>query len=228
MSSLKNDSPNPIGQPTIVGLSPGQALAFACARCGRCCANQVIQLNPHEVWRLARGLGLATSAFIAAHTHDAGLFLRFSDDGRCGFLTPAGCAVHPHRPLACRLYPLGLEEDAAGREVFAPLVRHPGCQGDADPAGRGATVAEFLAGQGIAPYLAAQRAYLGVAREIEAGLDGLEQTARRRSLAGLVGDGRAPGPWQDLDLAIGPGQTDPAQALARHLAFLRGWLADQG
>ncbi|MCA1906699.1 MAG: YkgJ family cysteine cluster protein [Desulfarculus sp.] len=225
MSRLKNDSPDPAGQPSFAGLRPSPPPAFACARCGACCAHQAIQLNPWEVWRLARRLGQATGEFIARHTDNAGLFLRFGPDGRCGFLTPTGCAVHPARPLACRLYPLGLEADSAGQEVFTPLPRHPQCQGGASPALAGAALAAYLAGQGAGPWLAAQRAYVVLARELEAGLAGLEPPARRRAEGELLGDGREPGLWQDLDRVGEPGMNDPAAALSGHAARLRRWLA---
>ncbi len=199
--------------------------AFACARCGACCAHQAIQLNPWEVWRLARQLGLATGEFIARHTDNAGLFLRFGSDGRCGFLTPIGCAVHPARPLACRLYPLGLESGPGGDEVFAPLPRHPACQGGESPALAGAALAAYLASQGVTPWLAAQWTYLALARELTAGLAGLEPLLRRRVEGELLGDGRHPGLWQDLDRAVGAGMDDPGEVLDRHAARLRGWLA---
>lgn len=198
---------------------------FACARCGACCAHQAIQLNPWEVWRLARQLRLATGEFIAGHTDNAGLFLRFGPDGRCGFLTPIGCAVHPARPLACRLYPLGLETNPEGDEVYTPLPRHPGCQGGASPALAGAALAAYLAAQGAGPWLAAQRVCVALARELEAGLAGLQPLVRGRAEGELLGDGRHPGLWQDLDRGAGPGADDPREALARHAARLRGWLA---
>jgi len=200
---------------------------FACARCGACCAHQAIQLNPWEVWRLARQLGQATGEFIARHTDNAGLFLRFGPDGRCGFLTPTGCAVHPARPLACRLYPLGLETNPEGQDVYAPLARHPGCQGGASPALAGADLAAYLASQGAGPWLAAQRAYLALARELVAGLAGLEPRVRRRAEGELLGDGRHPGLWQDLDRTAGPGLADQEAALGRHAARLRAWLAGE-
>lgn len=224
MSELKHDRRNLAGQPAKIGPHPGQSPVFACARCGACCSHQAIQLNPWEVWRLARRLGLTSGQFIARHSDNAGLFLRFGPDGRCGFLTPAGCAVHPARPLACRLYPLGLETDPEGREVYAPLARHPACQGGASPAPSEAARDAYLASQALEEWLAAQRFYLALARELEAGLAGLEPRERRRAEIELLGDGRAPGLWQDLDQAAGPGVDDPGEARERHAASLRAWL----
>ncbi|MFZ5585127.1 MAG: YkgJ family cysteine cluster protein [Thermodesulfobacteriota bacterium] len=198
--------------------------AFACGRCGRCCAGQAIGLNAYEIFRLARRLELSTTAFIAAHADNAGLFLRFAADGRCGFLAADGCQAHPDRPLACRLYPLGLEEDEKGGEVFVPLARPPACAGRETAAG--ASLAAFLEDQQAAPFLAAAAAYQALAGEVLAALAGLPAGERRARLRPLIGDGRAPGPWLDLDAALGgAAPADPAQALARHLAVLRRWLA---
>lgn len=205
------------------GLFRHSPFAFACGRCGRCCAGQAIGLNAYEILRLARRLNLTTGAFIAAHADNAGLFLRFLADGRCGFLGPEGCRAHPDRPLACRLYPLGLERDAPGREVFQPLARHPACRGRRDASG--ASLAAYLEAQGAGPFLAAAAAYQDLAREILAALAGLPADEREARLRPLLGDGRAPGPWLDLDAALGgAAPADPDAALARHLAALRHWL----
>jgi len=52
---------------------------------------------------LARYLGLSTTEFIAGHTEAGGTVLRSKENGDCGFLNESGCAVHPDRPLACRI-----------------------------------------------------------------------------------------------------------------------------
>ena len=65
-----------------------------------------------------RRLGLTSEAFLSSYTERQTrgrlgldfLFLRMRDDDKksCPFLTPQGCSVYSDRPLACRLYPLGL------------------------------------------------------------------------------------------------------------------------
>ncbi|MFH1057148.1 MAG: YkgJ family cysteine cluster protein [Pseudomonadota bacterium] len=210
-------------------LRADDAFAFACGRCGRCCAGQAIGLNAYEILRLARRLDITTGAFIAAHADNAGLFLRFSPDGRCGFLGPRGCRAHPDRPLACRLYPLGLEQDAAGRAVYAPLERHPACAGRYQRGdGAGGRLAGYLDQQGAGPYIAAAQAYQALAAEILTACAGLPAGQRDARLRPLIGDGRSPGLWLDLDAALeldraGAAPADPEAALARHLAALRRW-----
>jgi Fe-S-cluster containining protein len=192
------------------------AFSFACARCGRCCHDQAIQLNGYEIARLARSLGLCTSETIAKHTTNAGQFLRFGPDGACAFLRPQGCAVHADRPLACRLYPLGREGDAGGEECFAPLEPHPQCAGAWGEEGR---VGDFLAGQGGEPFLRAFDLYQ------RAALDFLALPAPARAVA-------SPGlEWLNLDWALAQSgldvlPVDPWRKLELHLAWVRDRLAD--
>jgi Fe-S-cluster containining protein len=190
--------------------------SFACARCGRCCHDQAIQLNGYEIARLARALGLCTSETIAKHTTNAGQFLRFGPDGACVFLRPEGCAVHVDRPLACRLYPLGREGDAGGEECFAPLERHPQCAGACGEEGR---VGDYLdEGQGAAPFLAAFDLYQ------RAALDFLDLPALARTLAGAGLE------WLNLDWALAQSgldvlPADPWRKMELHLAWVRERLA---
>jgi Fe-S-cluster containining protein len=121
------------------------AFGYVCRRCLKCCHHKNIQLNPYEVARLARNLGLTTSEFRAAWTDDsAGLVLRQTESGACVFLGNEGCTVHPDRPLVCRLYPLGRHIRADGGETFFPLEPHPDSRGTFTGTG---TIAEFLISQ---------------------------------------------------------------------------------
>jgi len=126
----------------------------------------VITLSPYDVLRLARAAGISTSKAIARYTIRRGSILKFSDAGACVALEGARCGVHRGRPLACRLYPLGIEyrEDGDG-EKFVMLEPAEGSLGvygvDGDVDG-------FLAAQGVGDYLAACARYaslLGVFRE---------------------------------------------------------------
>ncbi|WP_375789829.1 YkgJ family cysteine cluster protein [Bradyrhizobium sp. Pha-3] len=80
------------------------------------CRNKAIRVNPCEILRLARHLGISTTQFIKNHTEAGGTVLRSKEDGDCGFLGERGCSVHPDRPLACRIYPLARR--VAGQSCF--------------------------------------------------------------------------------------------------------------
>src|SRR5271154_2417880 len=118
--------------------------SYACNQCGRCCRNQVITLSPVDVIAIARATGLRTGDAVARYTMRRGSRLRFDADGRCVALEGVRCAIHPGRPLACRLYPLGLERSGDDRFIrLEPAGGSTGIYGDA------ATLGEFLSAQGV-------------------------------------------------------------------------------
>jgi uncharacterized protein len=129
--------------------------SYQCNACGRCCHNQVITLSPYDVIRLARAAHLSTTDAIARFTLRRGSLLRFDTGGACVALCGSRCTVHSGRPLACRLYPLGLERNGS-RESFTQLEP---ATGSAGLYGAASTVAAFFESQGVAPYLAAAERY---------------------------------------------------------------------
>ena len=115
--------------------------------------------------RLARAAGITTREAIDRYTIRRGSILKFNDGGACVALEGARCGVHRGRPLACRLYPLGIEHDE-DQERFR----------DARARGRlarrvwrsTATVNDFVEAQGVGTYLEANARYaslLAVFRE---------------------------------------------------------------
>jgi Fe-S-cluster containining protein len=135
--------------------------SYACNTCGLCCRDKVITLSPYDVIRIARTGGISTSQAVALYTIRRGSLLRFSLVGRCVALDGTSCRIHSGRPLACRLYPLGLERlPLAGPvscvERFVQLEPTAGSSGVYGSSG---TVEEFLEAQGTARYLAAVALY---------------------------------------------------------------------
>jgi uncharacterized protein len=135
--------------------------SYVCNRCGLCCRDKVITLSPYDVIRIARAAKVSTGTVVERYTMRRGSLLRFLPDGQCATLDGPRCTIHPGRPLACRLYPLGLERapgaDGAGYvERFTELEPPRGSLGVYGTAG---TVAEFLDGQGIDSYLKAVALY---------------------------------------------------------------------
>jgi Fe-S-cluster containining protein len=126
-----------------------------CNACGRCCHDKVIALSPFDVLRIARAAGITTSEAIERFTIRRGSILKFSD-GVCAALDGLRCGVHRGRPLACRLYPLGIERANSGEEKFItlePAAGSLGVYGDA------ATVNDFLDAQNVAAHLEANARY---------------------------------------------------------------------
>jgi Fe-S-cluster containining protein len=147
-------------RPKLCPMERQSKFSYACNRCGLCCRDKVITLSPYDLIRIARAAGVSTGEAVARYTLRRGSLLRFLSDGRCAALEGPRSTIHPGRPLACRLYPLGLERasSAEGEHVerFIRLEPVPGSLGVYGAAG---TVAEFLNGQDVAPYLDAIALY---------------------------------------------------------------------
>ncbi|HEY9158331.1 YkgJ family cysteine cluster protein [Candidatus Binatus sp.] len=127
--------------------------SYICNACGRCCHDKVITLSPYDVLRLARAAGITTREAIARYTIRRGSILKFTGGGACAALEGARCGVHRGRPLACRLYPLGIEHGKDGDgEKFVTLEPAAGSLG---VYGAGGAVNDFLDAQGVAKYLEA-------------------------------------------------------------------------
>ncbi len=119
--------------------------SYTCNQCGRCCHNQAITLSPVDLIAIARATGLRTDAAVARYTIRRGSLLRFDSLRGCVALDGTRCSIHRGRPLACRLYPLGLQRDGA-QERFVVLEA---AAGSAGVFGAAATVGEFLAAQAV-------------------------------------------------------------------------------
>lgn len=130
--------------------------SYQCMACGRCCRDKVITLSPYDVIRIAEASGIAPSAAVERYTIRRGSILRFGEGGNCVALEVADCAVHRGRPLACRLYPLGLERAPGGAEKF---VRLEAAAGSAGVYGEAGSVQTFLDAQQVDEYLAMNARY---------------------------------------------------------------------
>jgi len=129
--------------------------SYVCNACGRCCRDKVITLSPYDVLRLARAAGITTRDAIDRFTTRRGSILKFNDGGACAALEGAHCGVHRGRPLACRLYPLGIEHEG-DRERFVTLEPAAGSLG---VYGIDGNVNDFVEAQGVGSYLEANTRY---------------------------------------------------------------------
>lgn len=107
--------------------------------------------------RLARAAGVSTREAIDRYTIRRGSILKFTDGGACAALEGGRCGAHRGRPLACRLYPLGIERiEDADSETFVtlePAAASLGVYGD------DGAVNDFLDAQGVGAYLDANARY---------------------------------------------------------------------
>lgn len=195
------------------------AFSYQCRACSRCCYGRRIQVNPYELARLSRGLGITTTEVIARFTVDGGTALATRADTACTFLGPSGCTVHADRPLVCRLYPLGRVVQADGSETFVENEPHPETEGLYGQAG---TVGSYLESQSVEPFIAAADRYHAVFTQL------MLRSDEREDEPSADIDPRA---FIDADLAI---QTDAASRHApspvgvdalveAHLALIEHW-----
>jgi len=140
---------DPLALPArIVSIGEAEMFTFACHRqlgCfTECCRMLELVLSPYDVLRLRRGTGLTSRQLLDQYIiveQDAGdlfprLYLSMVDDGResCVFVRKNGCSVYPHRPGACRTFPLGRGVKLSPRgisERFA-LIKEHFCKGFED------------------------------------------------------------------------------------------------
>jgi Fe-S-cluster containining protein len=130
--------------------------SYTCNQCGLCCCDKVITLAPYDVTRIARAAGISTAEAVREYTIRRGSILKFKENGTCVALDGTRCTIHRGRPLACRLYPLGLDRDGRGLASFTQLEPATGSLGIY---GEDGTIADFLAAQDVAEYLAANEPY---------------------------------------------------------------------
>ncbi|OGP56659.1 MAG: hypothetical protein A2V67_12795 [Deltaproteobacteria bacterium RBG_13_61_14] len=149
-------------------LCPDDSFPFHCrpelACFAACCSDLDLLLTPYDFLRLPPRLGLSVQAFRDRWTDTPFgerarlplIFLRMQDDEKnsCPFVSPAGCTIYSDRPLACRLYPLGLMSaqagGGAGEDRFL-FIQEPHCLGHGEK--KPWTVREWLQDQCPDPYL---------------------------------------------------------------------------
>lgn len=140
------------------------AYAYQCNNCKNCCHDKLIQVNPYEVARLAFHLGVSTAEF-ARDCLDDNVYLKRTTSGACIFLDSAGCGVHPHRPLVCRIYPLGRHVAGHRGETFSHFTPHPQTAG---AYGQDKTIEDYLMQQGAMEYMMAADRYVQLFHRLHA------------------------------------------------------------
>nr|WP_294858856.1 YkgJ family cysteine cluster protein [uncultured Fluviicola sp.] len=149
-------------------LHPKDSLSLTCSRSGTCCHGNCVRLNPWELMCLAQAKGMSSKEFRKKHTQSAGTVLQFNGrpnhtgKSSCGLYEDGkGCGVHPSRPLACRLFPLGRQIQNGTAQYMHEGTEFPclkECPEVLDLPKL--TVEDYLAGQETAAFEQAQDAYM--------------------------------------------------------------------
>ena len=103
----------------LTTLKTSDTFPLTCTRLGTCCHGHRIYISAFELARIAMAMGTTPRLVRDSHLEDGGRRIRFEGPigqhgppahrkPACTFYSSVnGCRVHEHRPLACRLYPLG-------------------------------------------------------------------------------------------------------------------------
>lgn len=196
---------------SVIPLTASDRLPLTCTRLGTCCHGHQILVCPWELAWLAHGMGITPRALRDTRMDAGGTRLRA--DGAPGIHGPpahrapactlydatSGCRAHTHRPLACRLYPLGRQRHDGAIRYYHPGTVMPCrelCPTVVDLPER--SVGEYLVEQDITAGEAAHDAYAALAY-------------------GLV----------NAALVIADAGEITRATLAEHLATARTWSADE-
>ncbi|MBI5558762.1 MAG: YkgJ family cysteine cluster protein [Deltaproteobacteria bacterium] len=126
-----------------------------------CCGNINIILTPFDILRLRKYLNLPAAEFLLRFTTPMfiektdmpGVKIHLDENGRCPFVTEAGCTIYPERPSACRYYPVGMAnfheggEEGIDSERFFFLVKESHCKGHEED--KEWTIREWREDQGV-------------------------------------------------------------------------------
>lgn len=126
-----------------------------------CCGGIKIVLTPYDILMLRKRLNMEAADFLHTYTEPTylektdmpGVNIQLNEDGRCPFVTPAGCTVYTDRPSACRYYPVGMANFHEGAqenqtsEEFYFVVKESHCKGFEED--KEWTIREWRADQGV-------------------------------------------------------------------------------
>jgi uncharacterized protein len=126
-----------------------------------CCGHIDIILTPFDILRLRKYLNLSADEFLLRFTTPTyvektdlpGVKIHLDKDGRCPFVTDAGCTIYPERPSACRYYPIGMAnfheggQEGIQSERFFFIVKEDHCKGHEED--KEWTIREWRADQGV-------------------------------------------------------------------------------
>jgi len=155
-------------EPEMSPLPPGENFCFTCTPdvpCfNECCRDLNQFLTPYDILRLKNSLGISSGEFLQRYTvshigPETGLPVISlkpdrTDNLKCPFVRPAGCAVYTDRPSSCRMYPVARaisrsRETGVTTQHFA-LIKEPHCKGFGNTDKK--TAEKWLLEQGLKEY----------------------------------------------------------------------------
>jgi hypothetical protein len=100
--------------------------AIDCTECGNCCNKLVINVEPGDDERCAKGLGLTTTQFIEQYIEVSEGGKHFVNTIPCHFLTDKKCTVYEHRFTDCREFP-HLHKPGFKERLLGTLLHYGNC-----------------------------------------------------------------------------------------------------
>lgn len=128
---------------------------FTCDKCGRCCSDIDIILNPYDVIRIIKKLRITAREFITKYCHlikgnQSKLpIILLVTNPKCGFNQNGLCQIYEDRPQVCRSYPIGRVTSPEGKERYI-LVKN--CSKVHFRLQRVQTINKWLENEGVSEY----------------------------------------------------------------------------
>jgi uncharacterized protein len=148
-------------------LSHNSPFSYTCNRCGECCRNRKILLNPYDTALLASLVDLPIQRFAERFIDKTDWSLRKDLKG-CVFLNDSGCEVYAGRPTVCRLYPLAWRSNKHGDEQFLVLTPEATSKGEY---GTASVVSDYVYGAVTKTQLLISEKYSRFFRRLAAALN---------------------------------------------------------
>jgi Fe-S-cluster containining protein len=213
-------------------LKQSTRFAFSCRSCRRCCRDKRIQVNPYEIARIARNLGISTTDFILKYTTRGGTLLKSNGDGTCLFLCSHGCSVHRDRPLVCRLYPLGRHVLMSGEEHFSEIEPEPGCRGIYVRRNEKRTIRDYLMHEAAYSFMKAADRYLYLFWKLLVGIQRENATKPEEAIFSNLFQTDTNCEWMDMDATVSkyckemrlPFPVDTKKKMSYHVKAIKAWL----
>ena len=122
-------APDLAGKAALCCVGAEDEFAFSCAGCGRCCENRNdLILSAYDLYRLSAWMRLPPSVVADAfcdsyYGESSGLPVirlkpKKNSTHSCPFYQKHRCTVHPARPLACALFPLGQQIEGTAVQYY--------------------------------------------------------------------------------------------------------------